>query len=335
MLDIADRAVDPDLSAKRSAAGKRGQEAKRALRLVTSEDEAGEANECSFASKTPKQNAGDFAVVGGPVAARFAPPSYGSIDRSFVENISKTDDRSNRAGADARESEPGAQANSQAKPPSKIADQKAEAEVSAAPSSPPLAPSKPDMEALITALRVGCGTRIPAVLLHATDLAPIRSLLAEGCDLERDVVPAVANFVAGCKGPLRSFGAGPIREKAIASRDRAIKVVALERRPLVFADPLLSKVAKEIEARIGEDATASWFRDMAVASTEASSLTLALPTAFMRKHVEQNYELQVLAAVRSVDARFAKVLFTVVAAPATGGGRSVGRTDGSLPPPGG
>ena len=235
VLEVEERAVDPGLSAKRSAAGKRGAEIKRSLRLVTADDDGAQvqtspqANERLFASKTGKQNGDDFAATSGPAAARFAapgPPSYGSIDRSFAGSSSKTDDRSIRAGAGAHEGQADETAIAEANGPANpgIDEQAKDPSKPAEPTGPP-APSRSlaevDDAALIAALRAAGGDKIPAVLLNASDLTPLKILVAEGCELERDVVPAVANFARGCRGPLRTFGNGPIREKALASRDAA------------------------------------------------------------------------------------------------------------------
>ena len=75
--------------------------------------------------------------------------------------------------------------------------------------------------AIVEALREAGKGKIPLTLLTPSAIAPIRVLVDLGCGLTRDIVPAVAAFVGGLSGPLRSWQAKPIREAALALRDQA------------------------------------------------------------------------------------------------------------------
>ncbi len=235
-LAVGGGEVSPHRAVRQLAAGV--MHANRKLRLATSDGTAAEtavqpakcdANAC----KTDMQNLEEFASTGASADARFASASPGSIDRSSLE-ILEENDRSIRAGASAYAANP--DANNDANCSATEASPRLESADRDPVAPPSRSLAEVDDDALIAALRAAGGDKIPAVLLNATDLVPLRLLVAEGCELERDVVPAVANFAHGCDGVLRTFKARPIREKAVASRDAALQARA---RPGAAAPPLV------------------------------------------------------------------------------------------------
>ncbi len=259
------------------------------------------------------------------LASVMANPSRGpgSIDRSINDNISETIDRSDaRATSDAMPvamSFANGDAGLGASHPPEKADGISHPTLDGISSAVPPARSLAEANELATiaALRAAGGDKIPALLLNTKDLAPIRALVADGCELERDVVPAVTNFARGLKEPLRTFAAGQIREKARASRDLALKkqagatpVGAGLPQPM-FTDPFLAKFAGELRGRVGAEAFASWFGGLAIAATDGGTVTMSLPTMFIRNHVDRTYAGHAAAALRASDAAFEKVAFTV------------------------
>jgi hypothetical protein len=77
---------------------------------------------------------------------------------------------------------------------------------------------------------------------RAADIGPIEALLAQGCDLEADVLPTVAQMVPELPRPLKNWGAKWLVQAILEARDQRIHqedVAALER-----------EEAKAIHARI-------------------------------------------------------------------------------------
>jgi hypothetical protein len=58
---------------------------------------------------------------------------------------------------------------------------------------------------------------------RASDIAPIRALLAQGCDLEADVVPIVARELPELPRPLKNWGAPWLGRDILAARDQRLR----------------------------------------------------------------------------------------------------------------
>ena len=56
----------------------------------------------------------------------------------------------------------------------------------------------------------------------STDVAPIRSLLDQGCDLEADILPIVAREVPELLRPLKNWGAQWLVREILAARERRL-----------------------------------------------------------------------------------------------------------------
>jgi len=56
----------------------------------------------------------------------------------------------------------------------------------------------------------------------AADIAPIRALLDQGCDLEADVLPTVARTVPELPRPLRNWGAQWLVREILAAREQRL-----------------------------------------------------------------------------------------------------------------
>ncbi len=311
-LEVGSGEASPHRAVRQAAAGV--MHTNRRLRLATSDGTAAEtalhsAKHDANACKTDVQNLGEFASAGAMADARFASASPGSIDRSSLE-ILEENDRSIRAGASADAANP--DANNDAKCSANEASSGSESADGGPVPLPSRSLAEVDDDALIAALRAAGGEKIPAVILNATDLAPLRLLVAEGCELERDVVPAVANFARGCDGVLRTFKARPIREKAIASRDAALQARARlgpAATPLVFV----------LE---GSPPWRAWLRHKGVKSHYV--------TEKQDDRTKRGSWFPTIWPPGWDDARLATVQQSRSSV-----GNGVGGTDGSLPPPGG
>ena len=65
---------------------------------------------------------------------------------------------------------------------------------------------------------------------------PIRALLAQGCDLEADVLPTVARTVPELRRPLKNWGAQWLVREILEARDRRLFPTLVIRRPLADED---------------------------------------------------------------------------------------------------
>lgn len=202
VLAIEDRVVDPDLSAKRSAAGRAGAEAKRALRLVSSSESGegsanGEANERSFASKTAGVSTKDSANLSasGQANGHLGPTSASKL-ASFLNELKES-----KLASELADSKPRAAASEEpvsAEPPSNPAS-KTSAEASAgAPAktqanpASPTEPSPADAAIIDAVIRV-CGGKTTKVEVHRR-LPLFRAAIAEGLDFFKDILPRVEAF---------------------------------------------------------------------------------------------------------------------------------------------
>jgi hypothetical protein len=70
----------------------------------------------------------------------------------------------------------------------------------------------------------------------AADIAPIEALLAQGCDLEADILPTVAGTVPDLPRPLKNWGAKWLVQEILAARDRRLFPTLVIRRPLADED---------------------------------------------------------------------------------------------------
>ncbi len=175
------------------------------------------ANGMATAMANGTANEGLASIVdhGLPLASGLAQASCapGSIDRSSLKDEDSIDRSNARGAGDDGSGMANAMANGAVVD---VLDRPAQA----APAIPIVKPETDSVDAIAGAMRAIPGGKIPAVLLNRSDLAPILALIEQGCDLARDIVPAVTNFCANSRDPLRTFGNKHIREKACASRDR-------------------------------------------------------------------------------------------------------------------
>jgi len=56
----------------------------------------------------------------------------------------------------------------------------------------------------------------------SADVSPIRTLLAQGCDLEADVLPIVACEIPDMPCPLKNWGASWLVREILAARDQRL-----------------------------------------------------------------------------------------------------------------
>jgi hypothetical protein len=68
-------------------------------------------------------------------------------------------------------------------------------------------------------------------LTPAANLAPIRALLDQGCDLEADVVPIVARLLPDLLRPLKNWGAPWLVREILAARERRLAGHRVEAAP--------------------------------------------------------------------------------------------------------
>ena len=242
------RQVDPSLSEKRSRSGKGGADARwaknRAARLQLIDGGRPSINDAEMANGMAKSPGDDMAKpVDLPagfasVLPTFAKPagsgSHGLTDRFSIdsEKLERSDRPSEGARADADDGKSSGTSPEAANGRDGKPDRPGMANVS----TPPMAntgieapPPRVAQDiafsdtAIVDALRLAGKGKIPLNLLTPSAVAPIRVLIDLGCSLPRDIVPAVAGFVARLNGPLRSWQAKAIREAAIASREHAAR----------------------------------------------------------------------------------------------------------------
>ena len=74
---------------------------------------------------------------------------------------------------------------------------------------------------------------------HFADLEPIRALLDQGCDLEADVVPAVANLLPDLPRPLKNWGAPWLVREILAAREQRLAGHRVEAAPPARRTPAI------------------------------------------------------------------------------------------------
>ncbi len=263
------RSIDPRVSDARSAAGARGAQArwnKRNLKVIEGSAIGSEvhgpmangmANEPDFA-KTEAAQAVGFAT--SDVANRMATPSGapglsdGLQEIESKSSIEDTDGRTDAQRVEAADGKPdgtfatdpvsqaaGPLANGDGKPgsPEPPATEAPMAKADGKPAPALMAQRGPSVSEILAVLETAGAGKIPDILLTPTAIEPVRQLMAEGCDLQRDIVPAVRGFTGGLREPLKTWKAQAIRDAACRARDKSRRegIPAVAVRPVVCHKP--------------------------------------------------------------------------------------------------
>jgi hypothetical protein len=95
---------------------------------------------------------------------------------------------------------------------------------------------------------------------RGADIAPIEALLAQGCDLEADVLPTVARMVPELPRPLKNWGAQWLVREILAARDRRLFPSLVLRKPLADEDGAVTNISAALKLRLRRppDACRPW-----------------------------------------------------------------------------
>ena len=245
------RTVDPKVSDARSRAGEAGAKSrwsKRGLKVIEgdvsgSEVDGSMANGMANASTFANADAGQAdASAASPMANGMATPSgsHGPSDGLLIsdskEKIEDTDGRTDVARASATDGKPDGTfaTNPVAEPAAAVANgdgkstslgaaamEASMAKVDGKPVPAAMEQRGPGVAEILAVLEAAGAGKIPDVLLTPSAIEPVRQLMSEGCDLQRDIVPAVRGFTSGLREPLKTWKAQAIRDAAVRARDKS------------------------------------------------------------------------------------------------------------------